>query len=192
VTLHLIPLDCPKCGSALHGASHDILFLCQHCGAGAVLEGDSLQILQSTALLPAAGRRADLWRPAWVIEARVTVGKRVLAGGMNTAGWSDQRTYVVPAFELSLKSLGTIGRALSHGAAFAEVPREPLPGGILSLGDALTMVRYLVVGDEVLRPDQLASVEVTVEPTGQRLAALPFERTEGGLRCAVSGVRVEA
>lgn len=98
----------------------------------------------------------------------------------------------MPAFALPLPDLCRLARALSQVAgATAEVPHEPVPGGRLQLGDALTFVRHLVVGEEVGRPDLLATVEVSVVPADHRVVALPFARDGQRLRCAVTGVSVE-
>lgn len=191
MTLRLIALDCPACGSAMRGDAHDVLFFCSHCGSGALLEHDGLQIVESTALLPAPGRHARLWKPAWIIEAEITVDDRIRADGRRTQGWRDVHTYVMPAFPLPLDDLIRLARALSEAAGtVGEVPREPIRGGTLALEDALTLCRHIVVGDEVRRSDMLASVRVEVREQAHRLAAIPFEEKAGGLRCAVTGVTV--
>jgi hypothetical protein len=191
MTLRLIGLDCPACGSAMRGDRHDLLFFCAHCGSGALLEEDGLQTVESTALLPSPGRHPRIWRPAWIIEAEVTVGDRIRADGRHTQGWTEEQTFVMPAFPLPLEDLIRLARALSRAAGtVGEVPREPIHGGTLSMEDALTLVRHIVVGDEVRRSDMLASVQVTVNVAAHRLAAIPFEEVKGGLRCAVTGVDV--
>ena len=80
MVFRLVNLDCPACGSAMTGSSHDILFLCAHCGSGAILGSGGLTTVDSSALLPAPGRRAELWRPAWTIETDVTIDQRRLFG----------------------------------------------------------------------------------------------------------------
>ncbi len=193
MTLRLVALDCPACGSAMQGGPRDVLFFCSHCGSGALLEDQGLATVESTALLPAPGRHARAWRPAWLIEADVTVGERIRADGRSTEGWRGERTFVVPAFPLPLQDLIQLARVLSGAAGeVGEVPREPIPGGTLSLEDALTLARHIVVGDEVRRSDMLASVQVEVAATARRLAAIPFEVDGDRLRCAVTGVGVGA
>lgn len=191
MSLRLVRLDCSSCGSSLRGDPHDILFLCPHCGAGSVLGPAGLEQLESTAFLPTSGRRAQLWKPAWVLETEVEVGQRVRAGGRPTDGSRGDRRFVMPAFPLPLRSAIALARALSAvPAAPGEVPREPIRGGSLTLEDALTLARYLVVSEEVARSDTLASVVVEVRVRGFRLAALPFEQDGDSLRCAVTGARV--
>jgi len=192
MTVRLLPLDCPSCGSAMRGEPFDVLFLCAHCGAGAVVEGgDRLEPVESVALLPAAGRRAETWRPGWLLEADVRVSERVVHGGRPTPGWSQRRTFVIPAFELPLLRLVRWADALARVAAgTGAVPREPVRGGVLARADARTLARFVVLRWEVARPDDLASVEVAVEPVAWRLAALPLERHGQGYRCAVTGVTV--
>jgi hypothetical protein len=191
MTLRLIGLDCPACGSAMRGDPHDVLFFCAHCGSGALLVDDGLQTVESTALLPSPGRSARIWKPAWVIEAEVTVDDRIRADGRPTQGWQEVRTFVMPAFPLPLEDLVRLARALSTAAgAAAEVPHEPIRGGTLTLEDAVTLSRHIVVGDEVRESDMLASVQVEVQTKVHRLAAIPFEEARGGLRCAVTGVTV--
>jgi hypothetical protein len=78
MTLRLVSLDCPSCGSALRGEGLDTIFFCDHCGDAATLGEDGLEMVESAALVPAAGRSARTWRPAWLIDAEVTVSERVL------------------------------------------------------------------------------------------------------------------
>ncbi len=188
---HLINLDCPACGSAMTAGPHDIIFLCGHCGSGAVLGEKGLDVVESAALLPVPGRHATLWRPGWLIEADVSVHERRTMGGRATPGWSQPRTFVIPAFFLSLEDMTPLALALSSATGTPrEVPRKPCQGGTLALEDALIFIRYLVVGAEVSRPDDLASLTVEITPTKHRIVALPFEHIEGRLRCAVTGTVV--
>jgi len=192
VTLRLVNLDCPACGSAMNGRSYDVIFFCGHCGSAAVLEDDGLVTMESTALLPVAGRHARVWRPAWVIEAEVSVEERIRADGRHTQGWSGDRVFVIPAFNLALVDLLLLSRALSDAMGeVGEVPREPIHGGTLSIEDALTVARHLVIGHEVRHRDDLASVQVEIRERSHRLAAIPFGQDDDGqLRCAISGVAI--
>jgi ribosomal protein S27AE len=186
--LRLINLDCPRCGSALTAGAQDILFLCAHCGSGAVLDDNGLRIVESTALLPAPGRRARIWRPGWLIEADVTVHDRIRFKNTPTPGWAGRKTFVIPAFSLPLAECTRLADALTAAAgALTEVPREPVTGGTMPLDDAVEFCRYLVVGGEVRQRDMLASVGVQVSPVGHRLVALPFDVDGDHLSCAISG-----
>jgi hypothetical protein len=177
----------------MKGDPHDSLFFCSHCGSGARLDERGLETVVSTALLPASGRHARTWRPAWLIEAGVVVDQRIRADGRHTEGWRGERTFVIPAFPLPLGDLVRLARALSTAVGtVGEVPREPIRGGTLSLEDALTLARHIVVGDEARRADMLASVQVEVTEVSHRLAAIPFEEVAEGLCCAVTGMAVRA
>lgn len=193
MTLRLIALDCPACGSAMGGDASDVIFFCAHCGSAALLGREALETVASSALLPAPGRHARLWKPAWILEAEVSVTGRQRAGGGRSDGWRRERSFVVPAFALPLPDLVLLGRALSEAAGtVGEVPREPIRGGTLAFEDALTLARHLVIGDEVGQRDQLASVEVAIVERSHRLAATPFEDGgDGRLRCAITGVVVQ-
>jgi hypothetical protein len=191
VSLRLIALDCPACGSAMSGDPSDLVFFCGHCGSAALLGEGGLETVESTALLPAPGRHARLWKPAWVLEAEVTVGARQ-SGGSQSRSWRGDRTFVVPAFALPLADLVILARALSEaGGTVGEVPREPIRGGTLAFEDAVTLARHLVVGDEVRKPGTLETVRVVISEKAHRLAATPFEDAgDGQLRCAITGVVV--
>jgi hypothetical protein len=191
MNLQLVPLDCPTCGSAMRGDPWDVLFFCSHCGAAALLGSDGLEPVVSTALLPAPGRLARVWHPAWVLDARVEVRDRTVAGGGRPTGWTDRRRFVIPAFELSLSDRVRLARGLTTAAPEAgEVPREPVRGGTLRLDDAQVVAQHLVVGDEVRRPDMLSSLTVSIDVERHRLAAIPFESLDDRLRCAVTGIEV--
>ena len=191
MNLHLISLDCPACGSALHGEGLDTIFFCEHCGSAATLSANGLEMVEGSALVPAPGRHAGMWKPAWLIEADVTIADRVRAGGRSSAGWQARRKFVIPAFVTPLGDLTRLARALSEAAATtAEVPRDPIHGGTLAVEDAVTFIRHILIGDEVRKSDMLASVRVDIEMVGSRLVAIPFEQTRDGMRCAVTGVMV--
>ena len=191
MTLRLVSLDCPSCGSALRGEGLDTIFFCDHCGDAATLGEDGLEMVESAALVPAAGRSARTWRPAWLIEAEVRVSERVRHKGRRSDGWQERRTYVIPAYEMPLGDLTRIARALSEVIGETrEVPREPIHGGTLAVDDAVTLIRHIVIGDEVRKSDMLASVMVDIDVVSSRLVAIPFEPTERGLRCSITGVTV--
>lgn len=193
MTLRLVSLDCPSCGSALHGEGLDTIFFCDHCGDAATLSEDGLEMVESSALMPAPGRPARTWRPAWLIEAEITVSDRMRHRSRRRDGWSEERTFVIPAFEMPLGDLTRFARALSEAAGeTGEVPREPIHGGTLAVEDAMTLIRHLVIGDEVRKSDMLASVQVDIKVHASRLVAIPFEPTKSGLMCSITGVTVRA
>ncbi len=189
MTLRLVSLDCPSCGSAMRGEGLDTIFFCGHCGGAAVLDDEQVQTVEATALLAAPGHHAGVWRPAWRLEVQARVHHRVRSDGRATPDSEGKKTFFIPAFSLSLPDLTRLSRALSNvSEAAREVPKEPIHGGTLSVDDALTLVRHILIGDEVHRSDMLASVTVDVEEISRGLVALPFEEVERGLRCAVTGV----
>jgi hypothetical protein len=192
MTLRLVSLDCPSCGSALRGEGLDTIFFCDHCGDAATLGEEGLEMVESAALVPAPGRSAGTWRPAWLIEAEIAVSERVRHKARRSESWRERRTFVIPAFEMPLGDLTRMARALSEAAGETrEVPREPIHGGTLDFDDAVTLIRHIVIGDEVRKSDMLASVQVDVEVVESRLIAIPFEPFDHGLRCSITGVTVK-
>ncbi len=191
MTVSLLPLDCPSCGSAMRAEPLDVLFLCQHCGQGAVLGKEGMDLVSSSALLPAPSRRAELWRPAWLLQADVAITERVRAGGLRTPGWHGRRTFVIPAFDLPLTSFTRLATALSRAVGeTGEVPHEPVTGGILSRSDALVLARHMILSEEIGKPDMLAAIDLKIEALSWRLVATPYERKEDRLHCAITGVSV--
>ncbi len=191
MSVRLVSLDCPSCGSAMRARESDTLFICDHCGSGAVLGSSGLETVEAAGLLPVPGRQAELWLPGWMIDAEVEVSDRVRVGSRSTPGWKAPRTYVIPAFDLSLQDATRLALALSAAAgATGRVPHEPVTGGRLHLSDALALIRHLVIGDEVRRADLLASVKVEVKESSHRLVALPFAKVKERLHCAVTGITV--
>lgn len=191
MTLQLVNLDCPTCGSAMRGEGFDTIFFCDHCGHAAILGDEGLEPVDSSALLPKPGRRAAVWKPAWRIEADVDVHHRVRSDGRDTGGWKGRRVFFIPAFDMPLDDLTKQARALSvRSSEVSEVPKEPVRGGTLSVEDAINLIRHILIGDEVRRADMLASVTVDLEEVGRSLVALPFERKGDTLRCAVTGTTI--
>jgi hypothetical protein len=191
MTLRLVSLDCPSCGSALRGEGLDTIFFCDHCGDAATLGDEGLEMVESAALMPAAGRSARTWRPAWLVEAEVRVSERMRHRGRRSDGWQERRTFIIPAFQMPLGDLTRIARALSESAGeTGEVPREPIRGGTLAVDDAVTLIRHIVIGEEVRKSDMLASVMVDIEVVTSRLVVIPFETTKAGLTCSITGVTV--
>ncbi len=190
-SLRLRELGCPSCGSSMQGESLDILFICQHCRRGAVLEDDALTPVETTALLPAAGHQAHIWRPAWLLEGTYHITNRVRADGLSTPSESRERTFIIPAFELPLTNLVRLAQALSAmSTSIGEVPAEPIRGGTMDRDDAVTLARHVMIGEEVRRPDMLASVQVSYDLRDSRLAAIPLEEIGGRLRCAVTALKL--
>jgi len=188
---HLINLDCPSCGSAMKGEPTDILFFCTHCGAGAIIAENSLETLQTTALLPAAGHRADIWKPAWKIRADISISDRILFGGRASPSSSAQRSFLLPAFELGIRDVSRLCRGLSvAGEQSSEIPHAPCHGGVLDLEDTLILLRYLVLEEEIEKPDRLASVKVEIQPVSHHFCLIPFEKKDQFLRCAITGISI--
>lgn len=188
----LIDLDCPACGSAMTAGQFDVLFFCAHCGSGAILADDGLEVVTGASILPAAGRRAEVWKPAWMLEVDAAVDNRRVQGGTQTRGWAERRRYLVPAFDLPLTDLRLLANALSQAAKgdLARIPSLPCHGGVLSRDDALVFVRDLIVGAEVARPDNLATLEVRVNLVDSSLVALPFARVGPRLTCSITGTTI--
>jgi len=187
----LINLDCPACGSAMKGESSDLLFFCTHCGSAAILGDDELELIESHALLPLPGRRAEVWKPAWKIDVDINISDRRLFRGRKTPDSSDKRSFLIPAFAMPVSDLALLSRGLSklHSTA-AEVPHEPCRGGTLAYGDALSFIRYLVVGGEVERPDKLASIKVEITDLAHEIYAIPFQRADRFLICSLTGIKI--
>jgi hypothetical protein len=191
MSLRLVNLDCPSCGSAMRGEGLDTIFFCSHCGGAAVLESHGLKPVDGTGLLPVSGRRAEVWRPAWRAEVDVRIHERVRFGGIETPGWEGRRVFYIPAFNLPLDDLTRLSRALAEvSETAAEVPREPIHGGTLAFEDALVLIRHILTGDEIRRSDMVTSVIVDVVEVSRSLVALPFGIGEGRLECAVTGTTV--
>ena len=168
------------------------IFFCDHCGDAAILGENGLEMVESAALVPAAGRSVATWRPAWLIESEVTVSERVRHKGRRSDGWQERRIYVIPAFEMHLGDLTRIARALAELAGETrEVPREPIHGGTLDVDDAVTLIRHLVIGDEVRKFRHVGVYHCRYRRCFEPSSRSPSsESTDGGLRCSITGVTV--
>lgn len=185
----LVPLECPSCGSGLTAGPWDVVFLCRHCGGGARLGPDGLLEVEAVALAASPGRTVTGWRPAWLLDTTVAIRDRVVAGGGRSPDRRGSRRFLVAAWDLPLADLVRLARAHAATAAgTGELMSDPIPGGRISVEDAVAVARHVVIGEEVQAPDQLTSLTVDLELERARLAAVPVEETADRCRCAVTGV----
>jgi hypothetical protein len=70
----LVPLRCIACHAPLSAREFQVFFLCDHCGAGQVLEGERL-VSQEIAF---AEGRGEVFLPFWVLDARVKLTTQLL------------------------------------------------------------------------------------------------------------------
>ena len=70
----LVPLRCIACHAPLSAREFQVFFLCDHCGAGQVLEGERL-VPQEVVFAEGEG---DVFLPFWGLSARVKLTTQVL------------------------------------------------------------------------------------------------------------------
>jgi predicted RNA-binding Zn-ribbon protein involved in translation (DUF1610 family) len=128
----LVRLSCPACGAAMRGEPFDVLFVCPSCGSGAVVEGKSLSRIPSAALAPARGRKAEVWKPGWLIEAKVGIAARETArgGGIFSAGGRDPSFLRQAVLDEIARKIGggrgILGEILGGIAAGSQVEGAPV------------------------------------------------------------------
>jgi hypothetical protein len=70
----LVPLRCVACHAPLSAREFQVFFLCDHCGAGQILDGEELT---SKEIVFAEGE-GDIFLPFWVLEAQVKLTTQLL------------------------------------------------------------------------------------------------------------------
>jgi hypothetical protein len=120
VTLRLLRLACPQCGSQIAAEGEDVVYYCVSCRSGFVLDPQAaaglapVEVAFVTAPAAAAGR----WLPFWALPARITLHERegsrglldgiaaLLGGGDGSgAGGTTEGTFAIPAFAAPLAEL---------------------------------------------------------------------------------------
>lgn len=204
----LVTLECPGCGAPLAAEGEDVIYYCTACYRGHRLAGEGeapgagplLPVEVSFVAAPAVGRH--LYRPFWLLPARVEILTRRAAGGVfsglmsfflgdrqETGSPPGEGTFAVPAFRAPLAP--TVELALAYTRELpklGEILGERLTGGTTGVDDARKLAHYTLIASEARKPDMLEELDYLLEFGPPRLLGVPFVRRGEALADALFGL----
>ncbi|MFZ6029833.1 MAG: hypothetical protein ACOYYS_19130 [Chloroflexota bacterium] len=174
--IELVPLVCVRCAARLPARPEEVAWVCAQCGQGQQLD-------QQKGLLPldihyAPGvAAAKKGKPFWVAEGQVSLTRQTYSGNQDRDAqqfWGVARKFFIPAFELPLEQLLTLGRQyllqpplLSAGTLVAFEPVTLAPQDVPALAE------FTVMALEAERKDKLKELRIALELQPPVLWVLP-------------------
>ena len=78
----LVALDCPSCGAPIAAEGEDVVYYCTACRNGYRFDPDERRLAAvEVAFVSLPQVSADLYKPFWLVSARVSIEERLAAGG---------------------------------------------------------------------------------------------------------------
>ncbi len=199
----LVPLDCPSCGAAVGADGEDVVYYCTACrngyrfdpGAGAL---EPIEV----AFVSLPQTAVDLYRPFWLLPARIEILERDAAGGGfsglvsfflggGEGAAAGDGTFAIPAFEAPLAATLQLSRRYTEAfPRLGEKLGERLLGGRYGVEDAKRLAHYSVIASEVEKKDTLKNLRYRIDFGEPRLLGVPFVRKGDALADAIFGVAV--
>lgn len=199
----LVPLDCPTCGAGVKAEGEDVVYYCTACRNGYRLDPKA-QGLEPTevAFVSLPSVEAGLYKPFWLLPAKVVIQNRDARGGGfsglmsfflgdRDAGASGEGTFAVPAFHAPLAAVTALTRAYTERfPELGEKLGERLLGGCYGVEDARKLAEYTVIATEVGKPDLLRDLAYKIEFGPERLLGVPFVRRGDVVADSIFGIQV--
>ncbi len=200
----LVPLDCPSCGAAVAADGEDVVYYCTACRNGYSFD-DAAGALEpiEVAFVALPQTAIDLYRPFWLLPARIEILERDAAGGGGFSGLMSfflgagekssggDGTFAIPAFDVPLASTLQLTRRYTEAfPRLGEKLGERLVGGRYGVEDAKRLAHYAVIASEVEKKDTLKNLRYRIDFGEPRLLGVPFVRKGDALADAVFGISV--
>ncbi len=200
----LVPLDCPSCGAAVAAEGEDVVYYCTACRNGYRFDlGEKRLEPVEVAFVSLPNVAAELYRPFWLLPARIRIHERDATGGGFSGlmsfffgGGGDrpsegEGTFAVPAFHAPLPAVTTLVRRYTEKLPeLGEKLGERLLGGRYGVLDAKKLAHYALIASEVEKPDTLKQLRYEIRFGEPRLLGVPFARRDDAVADAVFEVRI--
>ncbi len=174
----LVPLQCPKCQTALPAGLDEVAWLCPTCGQVVQLDVkqpsgvSALAMYFSTEIQP-----SKPGRPFWVAQGLVSVQRQTYSGDESRQAadfWKTPRTFFVPAFSCPLQDLISLGmQLLKQPVSIMQGSPAPFLPVTLSADDVRPMAEFIIMGIEAERRDMIKSVGIQLNLARPVLWVLP-------------------
>ena len=78
----LVALDCPSCGAPIAAEGEDVVYYCTACRNGYRFDLEERRLVAvEVAFVSLPQESVDLYKPFWLVPARVSIEERLAAGG---------------------------------------------------------------------------------------------------------------
>jgi hypothetical protein len=201
----LVALDCPSCGAPIAAEGEDVVYYCTACRNGYRFDPEESRLVPvEVAFVSLPQVSADLYKPFWLVSARVSIEERQAAGGAFSGlmsfflgDRSDSSTpagegiFAIPAFPAPLTAVTELTRRYTEALPkLGERLGERLLGGCYDEADAHKLAHFVLIATEVDKPDTLQDLRYDIEFGGSRLLGVPFVRRGGILVDAIFGIGI--
>jgi hypothetical protein len=201
----LIALDCPSCGAPIAAEGEDVVYYCTACRNGYRFDLEERRLVAvEVAFVSLPQVSADLFKPFWLVSARVSIEERLATGGAfsglmsfflgnrsDSAAPTGEGTFAIPAFPAPLAAVTELTQRYTEALPeLGERLGERLVGGCYDEADAHKLARFALIASEIDKPDTLQSLRYEIEFGESRLLGVPFVRRGEILADAIFGIRI--
>ena len=82
VEFELVALDCPSCGAPIAAEGEDVVYYCTACRNGYRFDPEERRLVAvEVAFVSLPQVSIDLYKPFWLVAAKVSIEERLAAGG---------------------------------------------------------------------------------------------------------------
>ena len=200
MSVELVALDCPTCGSSVDAEGGDVVFYCVSCRNGYRFD-DQQGALEpvEVAFVVVPHRAAGRYRPFWHLPAELEIRDRRAAGSLrglitsfvSVFSGDDEPSrgrgdFVIPAFDAPLGAVTELVRRYTQAfPSLGEKLGERLVGGCYGIENARKLAHFALIATEVEKPDLLKNLDYSLEFGAARLLGVPFVEQDGGWRDAL-------
>ena len=201
----LVALDCPSCGAPIAAEGEDVVYYCTACRNGYRFDPAERHLVAvEVAFVSLSQVSVDLYKPFWLVSARVSIEERMAAGGAFSGLMSfflgdrsgslaptGEGIFAIPAFPAPLAAVIELTRRYTEALPeLGERLGERLLGGCYDEADAHKLAHFVLIATEVDRPDTLQDLRYDIEFGEMRLLGVPFVRKGETLADALFGIRI--
>jgi len=190
-SIRLIQLKCPQCNLTPWTFGPDIIYYCADCNKGYELKGEKLrEVPVEFRKNPGKVHGAKGNLPFWVFEARLNLMLRETTSAMSSMlseftnmlisksgsfSRKSDTTFYVPAFELPIDELASLGRRLTvNQPVLEDHPPEEFEKVIMHSDDAVKVADYIFLSTEIEKPDTVVRLKYTLDLKAPKLYIINF------------------
>ena len=175
-SVELIPMFCIRCQTPVPARPDEVAWVCTNCSQGMLLSDEKGLLafeFHFSSAIPAGAKG----KPYWIATATVSMQRQTFRGNQTNemlAFWQQSRSFFVPAYEIPLQQLVTLGvqylrqpPVLQPGNPAPFEPVTALPTDIRSLAE------FIILEVEAERKDDLKRLDFSLALEQPELWILP-------------------